>query len=87
MAVPLNAQQVEIAAKHFAKFPNLKICPVCHNTDWHVAGMAASPGSTDGTFQLGMPTLPLVELVCTKCYYVRSFAWSGILHDREIGLV
>lgn len=61
---------------HLASVQKHGGCPVCGSTEWSASGpeIAAGnwePGGTVTRFR----AIPLVVLVCKRCFYVRHFAW------------
>lgn len=56
-------------------------CPVCGANNWSIGDVVSAPIYTNGGVQLGGPSVPMVQLVCSNCVYVRLFA------AKPIGLV
>ncbi len=52
----------------------ISICPVCNDNNWVIGDIVASPVFRMGGFQIGGPTVPVVQVICGTCAYVRLFA-------------
>lgn len=90
MGTRLTDAQAQIVREHMAKFAKSGVCPVCQDNNWVVNGLEAAPGVVDvgGALAMahgGSASMPVVQLVCNTCCYVRSFAWFGILRRHENG--
>ena len=69
-------------------------CPVCGNHSWQVAGgeegsnWALTSVRDDGNAVLPAPAIPIVAVVCSNCFYIRSHALKAIerwLQDNQAG--
>lgn len=49
-------------------------CPTCGQNNWSVGDIIAAPVFAGGNFNIGGPTVPMVQLICGNCAYVRLFA-------------
>lgn len=78
MAATLSAEQFELLQAHFAKFPKMNECPICHQKDWDTGGMEFSPSFANGIADMRLPVIPTVAVICTTCGFVRRFAWNVV---------
>lgn len=56
-------------------------CPVCGNQIWSAEGIVAQQVYTQQPgmfFTAGGRAAPMVQLVCTTCFYVMFFAWAPL---------
>lgn len=49
-------------------------CPACGHRQWTVGDIIAAPVFAEGGFNIGGPTVPMVQVICNNCAYVRLFA-------------
>jgi predicted nucleic-acid-binding Zn-ribbon protein len=49
-------------------------CPACGQNKWTVGDVIAAPVFGGGGFNIGGPTVPMVQVICGNCAYVRLFA-------------
>lgn len=49
-------------------------CPACGTNNWAPGDVIAAPVFAEGGFRIGGPTVPMVQLICANCAYVRLFA-------------
>lgn len=49
-------------------------CPACGHSKWTVGDVIAAPVFAGGGFNIGGPTVPMVQVICNNCAYVRLFA-------------
>jgi predicted nucleic-acid-binding Zn-ribbon protein len=49
-------------------------CPACGRNNWTTGDVIAAPVFAEGGFNIGGPTVPMVQVICGNCAYVRLFA-------------
>lgn len=73
-------KQLELLKQHLDGAGVRPACPSCGNTRWQFAGLAAMHvlAEAPGVNHLGPGILPVVNLMCGKCFLVRQYAWEAI---------
>jgi hypothetical protein len=81
---PISAEDLEKLKAHLSRFPK-QTCPSCRNTTWAVGGIITglTVRSADMRTVMGGPNVPLVLLICRRCFYVRHFAWVPISNGEN----
>jgi hypothetical protein len=53
------------------------VCPVCHQHEWDVLGLAVAPDPINSRpgVQVGRP---MIQVVCATCFYLQHFLWEPI---------
>ena len=49
-------------------------CPACGQNKWTVGDVISAPVFSGGGLNIGGPTVPMVQVICGNCAYVRLFA-------------
>lgn len=51
-------------------------CTTCNrnNGNWELGMIVAAPEFSDGGLSIGGPSVPMVQVICGNCGYVRLFA-------------
>jgi predicted nucleic-acid-binding Zn-ribbon protein len=74
----LNDQQQQKAKSwlsgHARLFPNAHECPYCGQTAWTTGDIISAPSLQNGGIVLDGRSVPMLQVVCTNCAYVRLFA-------------
>lgn len=78
MAEPLQPDDHALFLAHLRQFPMAEACPTCRNRTWMVIGIESAVGHLNGERHLGAPSMPVVQVMCRVCFYVRSYAWLPI---------
>lgn len=78
MAERLSDEDEALFRAHIRKFYEQDACPICHKRDWYIAGLEQALGYQRGEQSLTAPAMPIVQVMCTTCFYVRQFAWVPI---------
>ena len=81
MAEPLDPLAYRVFVEHLKKFKDASPCPICQKRTWQVLGLEQAVGYFGGSPQLNAPAVPVVQVMCRVCYYMRSFAWMPILSE------
>ena len=85
--MPMSDEDFKILLDHLkaiAKGGVVGPCPICGTAKWSADGPMAMirTRETEEAREKGefaaISTLPLAVITCTKCFYVRSFAWLPI---------
>lgn len=60
-----------------------RTCPICQSTSWHVQPGGLIQPITEaeggGTFLPGEETIPTIQAMCKKCFFVHTFLLMPIL--------
>ena len=70
----LSSDQLEKLQKWMNNKGLNPTCPVCNENKWSTGDVISAPVFDKGGFQIGGPTVPMVQLICNNCAYVRLFA-------------
>ncbi len=50
-------------------------CPICDSKSWQIGELVSPPSmNNQGQINMGGGGIPLVEVICNKCYHVEFFA-------------
>jgi predicted nucleic-acid-binding Zn-ribbon protein len=82
--MPINEQQLQ-KLNNWLKSKNVNmLCPSCGRNAWEVADIVVAPQFAGGII-LGGQTVPMVQLICKNCFYVRLYAAVpiGLLEERK----
>lgn len=83
--MPLTPDDAQVLRAHMAKsMPGLPTCAGCGSKTWSAEGVQATVEIRDGSFALGNG-VPLIMLVCDKCFHVLLFAWNPIIRAADAG--
>jgi hypothetical protein len=63
----------QVTLEHLEKWPH--VCPSCNKIKWEAYHELNQAGFLGG--------ITVVQVTCTVCYYVKTFAWHLILRDWE----
>ena len=73
--MPLNQEQIKKVETWLnSKSTTSPNCPFCNHNNWSIGDVIAAPVFASGGFNIGGPTVPMVQVICGNCAYVRLFA-------------
>lgn len=83
LLMAMTPENMAVLDRHIQKF-RLPYCPVCQNKTWDAAGLEMGNEVNDAatSANIGGPALPVVILVCTRCFYVMQFAWLPLKNSQ-----
>lgn len=71
--MPISERQLEKLNNWF-KSKNINMsCPSCGHNAWSAADIVVAPKFERGIV-IGGPAVPMIQLICNHCAYVRSYA-------------
>ena len=73
--MPLDDEQRLKLAKWFSLKKVTPICPSCGHNNWQTGDIVTGmPTMKGGGIVVGGPSIPMVQVICTNCGYVRLYA-------------
>ena len=72
--MPLSEDQRQKLRKWLEEKKATPSCPSCGQNNWSLGEMVAALPFESGGVRIGGPTVPMVQLVCGNCAYVRFHA-------------
>ena len=72
--MPLDEAQTEIVKKWLESKHASFICPVCSHNTWSPGDLVVAPRFASGSTEIGGQVIPMVQVICTNCSYIRFFA-------------
>ena len=78
--MPLEPDDYRRFLTHIAQF-GLQTCPVCNTQNWITEDIVEAKEYSDVVdpfVRAQLASVPLLLVVCRRCFYVRHFAWLPI---------
>ena len=50
------------------------VCPSCSLNNWDFGDVISAPVYTPGGIAMGVSTVPMVQVICNNCAFIRLFA-------------
>jgi hypothetical protein len=72
--MPLSEDQQDRLARWLEQRGAGNQCPSCGRNEWATGDIVSAPVFTGGGIAIGGPTVPMVQLVCGNCAFVRLHA-------------
>ena len=72
--MPLSQDQVNRAQSWLNAKGVRAECHACGRNNWAVGDIVAAPTYSAGGIAIGGPSVPMLQVICANCAYVRLFA-------------
>ncbi|MCF8336597.1 MAG: hypothetical protein K9I74_01310 [Bacteroidales bacterium] len=73
--MPLDEEKTQKVKEYLDDNAGNFSCPICDSNNWQIGDMVSPPNmNSKGQINMGGDSLPLVEVICNKCYHVEFFA-------------